>query len=650
MIFIEFSLFIEISVYYSVRVVIQCISTRGFFMIIYNNTKEGFIDDVRTGVYVDKISDALIKNMNRHTGLSETRSWMNSLSRMRSVLDDCDIPSDAGIAIEYNIPTTSKRVDFIISGYDDDKKMEAVFIELKQWDSAERIEGENCVSTYLGGRKRATTHPSYQVWSYTQLLKNNNLNIQKKNIKLQPCAYLHNYRVVSDDDAILDKKFDYFIERAPVFTMTDEIKLTDYIKEHIKYGDKLVTVKNIDESVLRPSKSLQDCLLSMMMNNREFILIDDQQVIFETIMHDVRLSNEDDRKRVVIVKGGPGTGKSVIGINLLVQSIKENIYSSYVTKNAAPREVFYKKLIGSNFKSGYIKGLFLGSGSFTATPNNAYGFLICDEAHRLNERSGMFKNKGENQTKEIIHSAKTSVFFIDEKQSVTASDAGSVAEIKKWAKKEGALVKEVELLSQFRCGGSDGYLSWIDNTLQISETANFSLKDIPYDFKVFDDLNEMRAAIYEKNEIDNRSRLVAGYCWEWISKKNESEYDINIDDFHMQWNLNSKTPFAIDKNSIEQVGCIHTTQGLEFNYVGVIIGDDLREKDGEVITDFTKRAKSDKSLNGIKTDARKGNKAALKKCDEIIRNTYRTLMTRGMKGCYIYCTDKNLSEYFKRSI
>ncbi len=618
-------------------------------MIIYNNTKDGFINDVKTGVYVDKISESLIKKMNRHTGMSETRSWMNSLSRMRSVLDDCDIPSDAGIAIEYNIPTTSKRVDFIISGYDEDKKMEAVFIELKQWESAEKIEGVNCVSTYLGGRKRATTHPSYQVWSYTQLLKNNNLNIQKKNIKLQPCAYLHNYRVISDD-AILDKKFDYFIERAPVFTMTDEIKLTDYIKEHIKYGDKLVTVKNIDESVLRPSKSLQDCLLSMMMKNREFILIDEQQVIFETIMHDVRLSNEDDRKRVVIVKGGPGTGKSVIGINLLVQSIKENIYSSYVTKNSAPRAVFYKKLIGTNFKSGYIKGLFLGSGSFTTTPNNTYGFLICDEAHRLNEKSGMFKNKGENQTKEIIHSARTSVFFIDEKQTVTASDAGSVSEIKKWAEKEGALIKEVELLSQFRCGGSDGYLSWIDNTLQISETANFNLKDIPYDFKVFDDPNEMRAAVYEKNKVDNRSRLVAGYCWEWISKKDESAFDINIDDFHMQWNLNSTTPFAIDKNSIEQVGCIHTTQGLEFNYVGVIIGDDLREKDGEVITDFTKRAKSDKSLNGIKTDARKGNEEALKKCDEIIRNTYRTLMTRGMKGCYIYCTDKNLSEYFKRSI
>jgi hypothetical protein len=622
-------------------------------MIIYNNTKAGFISDVQSGKYVDIISDNMVNKMNRHTGQSEIRSWMNSLSRMRNVVGDDGIPSDAGVAIEYNIPSTSKRVDFIISGYDENKKMEAIFIELKQWESAEKVEGQDSVKTFLGGSKRATTHPSYQVWSYTELLKNCNLNIKKENIKLQPCAYLHNYRVKSIDDAILDEKFDFYLDKAPVFTMYDELRLTEYIKKHIKYGDKLLTVKRIDESVLSPSKSLQDCLLSMMNNNQEFVLIDDQKVIFEEIMHCARLSSVDSQKRTIVVKGGPGTGKSVVAINLLVQSINENIYSNYITKNAAPREVFYKKLVGRDFKKGYIKGLFVGSGTFTETPKDCYGLLICDEAHRLNKKSGMFHNKGVNQTKEIIHGARTSVFFIDEEQMVTASDAGSIDEIKKWAKVENSHLEVVELLSQFRCGGSDGYLSWLDNTLQIRDTANTTFNDIPYDFKIFDDPNELRFAIEEKNIEDNKSRMVAGYCWEWISRKEEhtNETDINIDDFHMKWNLSgSKLPFAIDENSVNQIGCIHTTQGLEFNYVGVIIGDDLRFEDNKVITDFTKRAKSDKSLNGIKTLARKKNPIALKKCDEIIRNTYRTLMTRGMKGCYVYCTDKNLASYLKESI
>jgi DUF2075 family protein len=622
-------------------------------MIIYNNTKAGFISDVQSGEYVDIISNNLVKKMNRRTGQSEIRSWMNSLNRMRNVVSDEGIPSDSGVAIEYNIPSTSKRVDFIISGYDNNHNMEAIFIELKQWENAEIVDGESSVKTFLGGAKRNTTHPSYQVWSYTELLKNSNLNIKSKDIKLMPCAYLHNYRRTEENDAIFDDKFNYYLSKAPVFTMYDEIKLTDYIKSHIKYGDKLLTVRTIDESTLSPSKSLQDCLLSMMNNNQEFILIDDQKVIFEKIMHCARLSNIDDKKRTIVVKGGPGTGKSVVAINLLVQSINEKIYSTYVTKNAAPRDVFYKKLVGSDFKKGYIKGLFVGSGSFTQAPNNLYGLLICDEAHRLNEKSGMFHNKGENQIKEIIHSAKTSVFFIDEEQSVTANDFGSIKEINKWARKENSQIEEVELLSQFRCGGSDGYLSWLDNTLQIRETANTSLDGIPYDFKIFDNPNELRAAIEEKNSVDNKSRMVAGYCWEWITKKVEhkNETDINIDDFHMKWNLSeSKLPFAIDEQSVNQIGCIHTTQGLEFNYVGVIIGDDLRYENDKVISDFTKRAKSDKSLNGIKTLARKKNPDALKRCDEIIRNTYRTLMTRGMKGCYVYCTDKELASYLKESL
>lgn len=620
-------------------------------MIIYKNTKKGFIDDVISGNYVNIISDTLVSKMNRHTGLSERRSWNNSLMRMRIIVSDEDIPSDAGIAIEYNIPSTSKRVDFIISGYDKNNNMEAIFIELKQWESSKRIEGQNNVETFLGGGIRATTHPSYQVWSYTELLKNSNLNIQKKNIKLIACAYLHNYSV-QENDPILDEKFQYYIDNAPLFTMTDELKLKMFIKNHIKYGDKLITLKTIDDSILRPSKSLQDCLKSMMQNNVEFILIDEQKVIFEQIIYYAKQSNKDNQKRTIIVKGGPGTGKTVVAINLLVKAIQESIYASYVTKNSAPREVFYSKLSGKQFKKSYIKGLFLGSGSFTQAANNCFGLLLCDEAHRLNAKSGMFNNKGENQIKEIIHSSLTSVFFIDEEQVVTAKDIGTIAEITKWSKQEKSLLNICELESQFRCGGSNGYLSWIDNTLQIRETANTNLDDIPYDFKIFDDIKELKEAIDLKNMDDNKSRIVAGYCWEWISKKakNNNLYDICIDDFNMQWNLNSTTPFAIDEASIDQVGCIHTTQGLEFSYVGVIIGDDLRVENNKVITDFTKRAKTDKSLHGLKGPAKKGNKIAIKKCDKIIRNTYRTLMTRGMKGCYVYCTDKNLSNYLKRSI
>jgi DUF2075 family protein len=209
----------------------------------------------------------------------------------------------------------------------------------------------------------------------------------------------------------------------------------------------------------------------------------------------------------------------------------------------------------------------------------------------------------------------------------------------------------MELKSQFRCDGSDGYLAWLDNVLEIRETANFDL-DNKYDFKVFDNPNELRKAIEEKNKVNNKSRLVAGYCWNWISEgKNKSDvYDITIPEYNfgMSWNLGNSSTWAIDKESVNEIGCIHTCQGLEFDYVGVIIGDDLRYENNHIITDYTKRAKTDQSIKGINKIAKEeGIEKAKRITDSIIKNTYKTLMTRGMKGCYVYCTDKKLNEYLK---
>ena len=264
----------------------------------------------------------------------------------------------------------------------------------------------------------------------------------------------------------------------------------------------------------------------------------------------------------------------------------------------------------------------------------------------------MFQNKGENQIKEIIHASKLSVFFIDESQRVTTSDIGSEDEIRKFATEQKAEIIEMKLESQFRCNGSDGYLAWLDHILGIRDTANTEF-DFDYDFQVFDDPNELRKAIVSKN-ANNKARMVAGYCWNWVTKgkTNPNLFDINIDqyNFHMSWNLANTTTWSIDEGSIDQCGCIHTCQGLEFDYVGVIIGDDLRYENGHLITDASQRARTDKSLKGLGKMSKENPEEAERIADEIIRNTYRTLMTRGMKGCYIYCTDKALADYIKNKM
>lgn len=622
-------------------------------MIVYQETKRKFIDHVIDGEIADIIVDYLHKKMNMKVSHSSVRSFENSLRFMEGVLSDNEIPDDAGVAIEYNIPQTSKRIDFILTGQDADRADQAVLIELKQWESAELTEKDGLVSTRFENGRAETSHPSYQVWSYAALLNGFNETVYTEKINLQPCAYLHNY---SEDEVIRNDFYREYIERAPVFLKTDRKKLTEFIKKFVKHGDTSQIMYRIDNGKIRPSKMLVDSLVKMLKRNEEFIMIDDQKVAYETAMALARKSDKNN-KNVLIVQGGPGTGKSVVAINLLVKITDTGLKNvRYVTKNAAPRDVFFKKLTGI-FKQAEIRNFFSGSGSFTECDPNVFDALVVDEAHRLNEKSGLYHNLGENQVKEIIAAAKCSIFFLDEDQKVTWADIGSTEEIHKFATAAGAKIYNLELSSQFRCNGSDGYLAWLDHMLQIRETANQNFGDLEYDFRVVDSPNELRDLIFEKNrildkdgKISNKARLVAGYCWNWDSKKDKNAMDIVIPEhnFGMQWNLATDGNLWIQApESVNQVGCIHTCQGLEVAYVGVIVGRDLIVRDGQVITDPTKRARSDKSLSGFKKALKVDPITARAKADAIIKNTYRTLMTRGMKGCYVYFEDKDMEKLFK---
>lgn len=612
-------------------------------MIVYQEAKKQFLHDVRLDLIEDKIEQKVRERLHKKTASNEFMSWMNSMQYMYKVMEDKSIPDESMIAIEYRIPNSNKRVDFIVSGEDQMGRESAVVIELKQWQKMEKVESkEAIVKTNLHGRNVETIHPSYQAWSYVSMIEDYNEDVRRYKINLKPCAYLHNYRLKENDD-LVDECYEYYIDKAPVFTRGDTDRLSKFISKYIKKGNPDV-LYHIDHGRIVPSKSLQDSLSSMLRGNQEFTLIDDQKVVFERALEIVK---KEEKKKVYIVHGGPGTGKTVLAINMLVAILNMDQNVMYVTKNSAPREVYRKKLTDGKYRKAYIDNLFKGSGSFTEAISDDFDCLIVDEAHRLNEKSGMFQNLGENQVKEIINAAKTSIFFVDDFQMVTTKDIGSTNEIKKWCRYFDAEVYEDTLLSQFRCNGSDSYLSWIDNVLEINleTTDDF---DFDYDIRICDSPEEVRELILEKNKINNKSRMVAGYCWNWIKegKNNSDIHDIQIGDFEMSWNLGSSSTWAIDSESVNEIGCIHTCQGLEFDYVGVIIGEDLRYDDG-IITDFTKRARTDQSLKGLKGLYKKNKEEALKIADRIIKNTYRTLLTRGQKGCYIYCVDKGLQEYLK---
>lgn len=613
-------------------------------MIVYSSNKKGFLSDVLSGQVEQQILTSFVRELGHTTGKNEVNSWRKSMPYMSNVINDSNIPDDAGVAIEYKIPQTSKRIDFIITGTNSENRKVAVIIELKQWSEGISLtEKDGVLNTNFYGE---VPHPSYQVWSYATLLEDFNSAVQTDNISLVPCAYLHNYE---KDDVITNDFYKEYTNKAPVFLKTGALELQEFIKRFVKYGDKTNILYEIENGKIRPSKALADSLASMLEGNKEFLLIDDQKIVYETALKLAKESSEQN-KNVLIVEGGPGTGKSVVAINLLTELTKRGNVTQYVTKNSAPREVYQVKLSGK-FTKTRISNLFSSSGSFYDIGTNTFDSLIVDEAHRLNAKSGLFSHLGENQIKELINASKLSIFFIDEDQRVTLKDIGKKSEIIKWAEALGAKVTSTVLASQFRCNGSDGYLAWIDNLLQIRETANESLEDINYDFQVIDNPSDLHKKITDLNQKNNKSRVLAGYCWKWISKKNSELKDIVIGDYKATWNLNSHgQSWIIHPDSVSEVGCIHTSQGLELDYAGVIIGPDMVMRNGKIITDATKRASSDLSFKGIKNKLKENPEEAKKISDMIIKNTYRTMMTRGMKGCYVYSVDPETQQYFENQL
>jgi DUF2075 family protein len=615
-------------------------------MLAYCSTLGEFIDDVATGNIAQIIEATFRDVFGWGTSPAEIRSWQNSLLALCNILNHPMFPETAGVGVEFQLPKTSKRIDVMLSGFNGGGQREVLIVELKQWATADRTTMDGVVETFVGGSLRHVSHPSYQAWSYAQLLTDFALVVDQQNIKVTACAFLHN---MADKAELEIAHYASYTQKAPIFTGLEGFQLQQFIHQKIREGDGGESIRMLDESDVAPSKSLADALNAMIAGNAEFTLLDEQKVIYEQCL---QLADDLSSKQVMIVDGGPGTGKSVLAINLLSKFTGNRLNARYVTKNAAPRAVYEARLTG-HLKKSRISTLFTGSGSFVTTSPNEYDMLIVDEAHRLGLKSGLYRNLGENQIKEIINGSKLSIFFIDELQKIHIHDAGSKAMIRTMAKELGAEVTETSLISQFRCGGSNEFLSWLDTLLYDTENLlPFSEDPEKFEFKVFDDPAAMHEAIREKNAQGEKSRMVAGYCWDWVSKKQKHLNDIVLDNgaYAAKWNLTEHGSLWIEREeSISEIGCIHTCQGLEVDYIGVIIGPDLRFENGELVCDVSQRAKTDASIKGIKKMGREDPEKAASLGKELILNTYRTLMTRGMKGCYVYCTDEHLLDLINLS-
>lgn len=619
-------------------------------MELYQGLCEDFIQEAT----INKISSILSLEYTRYYGYqpahNEVISWQNSLKELSDLLSSVSFEKQ-GIKLEYFIPLSSLRIDVLLTGINSNEEEQAVLVELKQWQATTPSLMENEVRTVIGSGVRDILHPSVQVDAYRNYLQGflevfyNHVG----NVKLDSCVYLHNY-VYAKNDAILDEKFDDYLISAPIYTKLDKIAFAEYLKLKVGYGPGEAVLEKINKSNIRPSKKLLDEASNIIKNNSSYVLLEEQKIVFDHVMAIVKNKLKDDKKHVLIIKGGPGTGKSLIAVNLLAELSKLEKWTEYVTGSAAFTQS-YKRAIGTG-----ASNLFRYTNSYVNIQGKLRDVLIIDEAHRIRERApyGSYYSKiysGKLQIEEIIEACEIAIFFIDDDQVVLPDEVGNSEYIKEHAIRLGCTVWEEELKVQFRCAGNEGFIRWIENTFAMKETANVLLEaNDNFDFKIFDSPQDMENAIKNKVNKGHTGRVVSGFSFPW-SKQNGA-LDVVIGDYKRPWNLRkaiddkpASNLWAYEPKGFGQVGCIYSAQGFEFDYIGVIIGNDI-------VYDFNTTSWKSMKQN------HKGNMLSKQKLDQlsdaeyqrIVKNIYRVLLSRGMKGCYVYFMDKNTENFVKTRI
>jgi len=570
---------------------------------------------------------------------------------MRDVIEIAEL-RDNMVVLEYEIPYNQSRLDCLLFGKDSNKTETVVLIELKQWTYVDALEDEGNykVETFTGGDFRIVSHPSQQVKGYSSYLYDFVDEFENHPpLNLFSCSYCHNY-TRQDGVGLFDPIYTKILSEFPVYCKEDTKLIAERIKELLINGDGLQIFNRFMQSRIRPSKKLLDNVRGIIKENVRYSLINEQLIAKNIIWSKIRkTSNKKIQKSVVIVKGGPGTGKSVIALNLLAEVAEKGKNVMYACKSKSFRDGL-KNLVG-----GRAGNLFTNLYAFLPAkiPENSIDVILIDEAHRIEKTSNYRYLAKEYQTEmsqvdQLIRAAKTIVFFIDDNQVVRAGEIGNTNLILESATKFNAKIDTVELYSQFRCMGSNDYLEWIEYVLgYTSIERKFNSNDL-FDFEIVGSPQELYSLLEEKEKkLPNSARLTAGYCWEW-SKPLPSGFlvnDVKIGDFEMPWETKGETAvgiypawfeWAYKPNGFKQVGCIYTAQGFEFDYVGVIIGDDLIY---------------DKSTDSLKCDITKTHDPTLRRdkinFEKYVKNIYRVLLTRGIKGCYVHFTNKETEEYFR---
>lgn len=644
--------------------------------VVYNESQNQFIQDVDSYAFLGKMI-AKAHDLDLKVSSSEQVSWINNAPKIKELLQESGI-KDSYVTFEYLVPYRNSRIDCMIYGSDASDYGNVVHIELKQWsnnsvkpdnvdanfhvkeDGVDDEDENYKVHALTSGSYELKPHPSQQVRGYDNYLTGFIEVLSTKEIGIKGMAYCYNYYhhppKKNTPTVLYDDKYQNLLKEYRTYSKDELREIANEIKEKLCHGNGFSVFNKMMTSSIRNSKKLLEAASKMVEegNYEYFSLIDEQITAKNSIMDAIR-KMERKKKSVIIVKGGPGTGKTVIALSILAElaSDKKKQYNIHYATKSKPLLEGVRHQLKPDARPLFSNVLQFIPANFNS---NDLDVLLVDEAHRITLSPNHQYTKPENRTNmtmvdTLINCAKVTVFFIDDKQAIRSQEIGSTAMIRNAASNFGASIYETELYSQFRCNGSDNYLNWLDQIMYNKQiTSHFKSEE--FDFKIFDNPQDLYDAIKEQNDKDGQTaRLCAGFCWPWSDKTDENGdllKEVKIGSFAMPWETKDTIKprpkgyvqwyeWAYKPEGIKQVGCIYTAQGFEFDYIGVIVGKDLRydKNTGVLYTD----------INATKDPTLKRSKEGF---DDYVRNIYRVLMSRGMKGCYVYFCDNDVAEYFQQ--
>lgn len=618
-------------------------------MHLYEGTSVAFIEDATLSRIGDKIAASFFEHFRYRPAASEVAAWKNSLRAMADTVQYAHL-DDHGVIVEWQLPLSSRRLDVLLTGVDPEGRPNGVIVELKQWDQVFPTTVADCVVAFVGGRKREMLHPSAQVGGYQLYLQDTHTAFSEGEVGLQGCAYLHNMRYDPVSEMFDARHLDLLTVN-PVFTGDKTTDLADYLQLHLGEGQGIPVLETVLAGRYRPHKKLLEHTARMIQGEPTYILLDEQRVAFNSVLARVAEATRTGEKVVFLIRGGPGTGKSVIALNLVAELSR----LQYVTHHATGSRAFTENVRKAVGRRAGVQFKYFNS--YRTDDPEILDVLVCDEAHRIRQASDdRFTPAGERsgrpQVEELVDVARVVVFFIDDLQVVRPGEIGSSDLIRGAAALRSAPLHEYELETQFRCGGSEAFIGWVESTLGIARTPYTLWEgDAEFDFDVVDSPAELQALINQKAAAGQSARLVAGFCWPWSNPNPDGTLaeDVRLDDWSMPWNAKPEASglaagipkshyWASDPNGLQQVGCIYTAQGFEFDYVGVIFGRDLvyRARDGWV-------GQPEFSKDSVVRRAAKGSPQSF---TDLVKHTYRVLLTRGLKGCYVYFEDPATRDFF----